>query len=233
MKTKLGLKQWLVKIPLDILGLFLSAAGIVLAIQSKLGPSPWDVLQVGLSIQLPISIGQASQLVSLIILAFTTYKGIIPGFGTIAEAFFIGFFIDLIYKYIPIYTPDGMMLRILMLVIGVVMLAFGIVTSLKAGLGVGSRDQLMEYLIGATGKTVEKVRPIMELIALIVGALLKGPIGIGSIFVAAFIGYLIRFSAKMLNYNFDAYCHYTLLDMWNNSKLNKNTLNKDIVNKNI
>ncbi|NFG39738.1 membrane protein [Clostridium botulinum] len=230
MKKKLGLKQWLVKIQLDIFGLFLCAGGIVLAIQSNLGPSPWDVLQVGLSIQLPISIGQASQFVSVVMLAFTWYKGIIPGVGTVAEAFFIGFFIDLIYKYIPVHTPDGIMFRILMLVVGVVMLAFGIVTALKAGLGVGSRDQLMEYLIGKTGRPVEKVRPIMELIALVIGALLKGPIGIGSIFVATFIGYLIRFSAKILNYNFDAYNHYTLLDMWNNSNFSKE---KSIANKHI
>ena len=230
MKEKLGLKQWFVKVPLDILGLFLCALGIVLAIQSNLGPSPWDVLQVGLSIQLPISIGQASQLVSVVMLAFTWYKGIIPGVGTLAEAFFIGFFIDLIYKYIPVHTPDGIMFRILMLVIGVAMLAFGIVTALKAGLGVGSRDQLMEYLIGTTGKPVEKIRPFMEIIALIIGTILKGPIGIGSIFVAMFIGYLIRFSAKALSYNFDAYSHYTLLDIWNNSNFNKN---KSITNKHI
>ncbi|GAA0077370.1 membrane protein [Clostridium sp. CTA-5] len=230
MKTKIGLKQWLVKMSVDILGLFLCAAGIVLAIQSNLGPSPWDVLQVGLSIQLPISIGQASQLVSITILAFTWYKGIIPGVGTLAEAFFIGFFIDLIYKYIPINTPEEILFRILMLIIGVAMLAFGIVTALKAGLGVGSRDQLMEYLIGKTGKSVEKVRPVMELTALVIGAVLKGPIGIGSIFVATFIGYLIRFSAKILHYNFDAYSHYTLLDMWDNSNFSKN---KNIVNKNV
>ncbi|NFI93452.1 membrane protein [Clostridium botulinum] len=230
MKEKLVLKQWLVKVPLDILGLFLCASGIVLAIQSNLGPSPWDVLQVGLSIQLPISIGQASQFVSIVMLLFTWYKGIIPGIGTLAEAFFIGFFIDLIYKYIPICTPEETLFRIIMLVAGISMLAFGIVTSLKAGLGVGSRDQLMEYLIGKTGRPVEKVRPIMELIALIIGTLLKGPIGIGSIFVAMFIGYLIRFSAKILNYNFDAYSHYTLLDIWNNSNFNEN---KIIANKHI
>ncbi|WP_252214283.1 membrane protein [Clostridium sp. VAP41] len=230
MKEKLVLKQWLVKVPLDILGLFLCASGIVLAIQSNLGPSPWDVLQVGLSIQLPISIGQASQLVSIVMLLFTWYKGIIPGIGTLAEAFFIGFFIDLIYKYIPICTPEETLFRIIMLVAGISMLAFGIVTSLKAGLGVGSRDQLMEYLIGKTGRPVEKVRPIMELTALVIGALLKGPIGIGSIFVATFIGYLIRFSAKILNYNFDAYNHYTLLDMWNNSNFSKE---KSIANKHI
>lgn len=235
MKTKIGLKQWLIKIPLDFLGLFLSSLGIVLAIQSNLGPGPWDVLQLGLSIQLPISIGQASQLVSLVILAFTWYKGIIPGIGTLAETFFIGFFIDLIYKYIPIHTPEGIILKMVMLMIGVSILSLGIVTSLKAGLGVGSRDQLMEYLIGETGKPVEKIRPIMETIALIIGILLKGPIGIGSIFVAAFIGYLIRFSAKILNYNFDAYSHYTVLDMWNNSNFNKNKeiIQENIINKNI
>ncbi|EES50741.1 hypothetical protein CLO_3183 [Clostridium botulinum E1 str. 'BoNT E Beluga'] len=38
-----------------------------------------------------------------------------------------------------------------------------------------------------------------------------------------FIGYLICFSAKILNYNFDAYSHYTLLNIWNNSNFNKNS----------
>lgn len=221
MKGKLTLGQWLIKISMNLCGLFLCGFSIVLAIQSGLGASPWAVLQAGTTNYLPITVGQASQGISLILMLFTWYKGIIPGVGTILNTIFIGYFIDFTYKYIKISEPKSIIFSILMLIGSILIFAFGIVISLKAKIGVGSRDQLMEYLIGSTKKSVVEIRSIIEGVALALGIVVGGPYGIGSVVTVVTLGYAIGFAAKILNYNFDAYAHITLADMFDKISVNK------------
>lgn len=216
-KQKLNFSEWGYKILLNIFGLFLCGFGIVLTVQCGLGASPWDVLQVGMTNYIPITLGQASQIVAFILLIFTWYKGVVPGVGTVLNAYFIGFFIDLVFKF-GIETPEALSMQIIMLVSSIIIFAFGIVISLKAKIGVGTRDALMEYLITSTNVSVIYIRAALEIFALIIGILLKGPFGIGTIVVALTLGYVIKFAAKVLKYDFDVSNHYTFKDMLVNSK---------------
>ncbi|MDF2874506.1 MAG: hypothetical protein K0R22_1189, partial [Sporomusa sp.] len=43
-------------------GLFLFALGIVLTVKSNLGTAPWDVLHLGLTNYLPVTMGEVSQM---------------------------------------------------------------------------------------------------------------------------------------------------------------------------
>lgn len=220
-KKRLTFVQWGYKIIMNILGLFMCGVAIVLAVQSGLGASPWDVLSLGITNYIPITLGQASQIVAFILLIFTWSKGVIPGVGTILNAYFIGFFIDLTFKF-GIKTPDQLSIKILMLLGSLIIFALGIVLSLRAKIGVGTRDALMEYLITSTKKPVNLIRACLEIGALAIGILLKGPFGIGTIVLALTLGYFIKFAAKILNYDFDAFAHYTLKDSYLNLK-NKKT----------
>ncbi|KMT21086.1 YczE/YyaS/YitT family protein [Clostridium cylindrosporum] len=220
-KTKLTTVQWLYKIALNIFGLFLCGFGIVLTVQCGLGASPWDVFQIGMTKYLPITLGQASQIIALILLAFTWYKGVIPGVGTILNAIFIGYFIDLSFKF-GIKTPETILMQSVMLIVSIVIFAFGIVLSLKAMIGVGTRDALMEYLIGSMKVSVTYIRAGIELFALVGGILLNGnfgsPFGIGTVVVTITLGYVINFAAKVLKYDFDITNHYTFKDMISKNK---------------
>lgn len=211
--VKLSFKNWIFKIVLNLLGLFLCSFGIVLLIESSLGASPWDVFQVGMTNYVDITIGQASQIIAFIIVIINLFFKVIPGVGTILNAFFVGYFIDLIYKF-NILKPESLLFKLLYFCVGMIFFGFGIVIALKAKIGVGSRDALMEVLVNLSKQSVVKIRSILEIIAGIFGIVLGGPFGIGTLVAAFSLGYIINFAAKILDYEFDAYNHYTLKDSY-------------------
>src|SRR3990170_1457924 len=96
MDTALDWVVFLRRLPSLFLGLFLFSLGIVANLQSNLGMMPWGVLDVGLSKVTPFTIGQASILIGLLVIFIGYLLGFIPGLGTLANMFFIGYFIDLI-----------------------------------------------------------------------------------------------------------------------------------------
>lgn len=213
-KEKLSITKWIIKIVINIVGLFLLALGVVTGILCGLGASPFDVLQLGMSNLLPITVGQASQIVAILFLIYTWSRGVIPGLGTILNAIFVGGFIDLIFTF-GIQTPDTLVMKVAMLVASILLAGFGIVISLKAKIGVGTRDAFMEYVVTKTNKSVGKIRATIEIIAFISGALLGGDYGVGTIIVAVTLGHVITFAAKLLNYDFDISNHYTFKDSIN------------------
>lgn len=217
---RLTLLQWGIKTAMNIFGLFLCGLAIVLAVQCGLGANPWDVFQIGMTNYLPITLGQSSQIIAFIILIFNLTQGVIPGVGTILNAYFIGFFIDLVYKF-GIATPESLWLKSLMLFGSLVCFGFGIIIALKARIGVGSRDALMEFLVTKTNKSVLFIRACLEIFAVVGSILLSGPLGIGTLIAALSLGYFISFAAKVLKYDFDVSKHYTLKNMYDDYKERK------------
>lgn len=213
-KDILTLKEWIKRIAINLIGLFILSFGATLGIICGLGASPFDVLQVGMTNYLPITIGQASQIIALIFLIYTWSKGVIPGIGTILNVIFVGGFIDLIFTF-GIQTPETLLFKFVMLFLSIVFAGFGIVLSLKAKIGVGTRDSFMEYLVTVTNKNVNKIRSTIEICVFFLGMMLGGPIGIGSIITALTLGNMITFCAKILNYDFDINNHYTFNDIVN------------------
>ena len=62
----------------------------MLILESKLGLSPWDVLNQGLAKHTPLSFGMANVAVGLTVLLLGWWLGGPPGFGTFANAILIG-----------------------------------------------------------------------------------------------------------------------------------------------
>lgn len=220
MKELLTLKEWTKRIIINLVGLFILSFGATLGIICGLGASPFDVLQVGMTNYLPITIGQASQIIALVFLIYTWSKGVTPGIGTIMNVIFVGGFIDLIFSF-GIQTPKSLLFKFIMLALSIVFAGFGIVLSLKAKIGVGTRDSFMEYLVTATNQNVNKIRSIIEICVFFLGMMLGGPVGVGSIITALTLGHIITYCAKLLKYDFDVNNHYTFSDI---IKTNKNKI---------
>ncbi|MGM9985953.1 MAG: YitT family protein [Bacillaceae bacterium] len=184
-----------------IIGLFLYAFGIVLTIHANIGLAPWDVFHQGLSKTLPITMGSASIIIGCVILLLNYYLGEKVGWGTIANVFFIGIFMDILMK--SGFIPYGRMLfiQIGMAIVG--MLAIGFASWLYIGseLGAGPRDGLMVALTKKTGKSVRFIRSSIEITVLVIGALLGGTFGFGTIFMSLTIGYFIQIAFKIARFD--------------------------------
>ena len=176
------------------------AFAIVLILESKLGLSPWDVLNHGLSKHTPLSFGMANIAVSLVVLCIGWSLGGRPGIGTVANAVLVGAFIQVLTEIDALtnLSHDGLTVRIPLLVLGIALIGPASAFYIGADLGAGPRDTLM--LVGArrTGVRIGIVRATLELAALAVGIALSGTFGVGTVLFAVLVGPIVEASFAVL-----------------------------------
>lgn len=195
-----GRTNWFVflrKLPSLFFGLFLFAAGVVANLYSGLGMSPWGVLNVGLANILPLTLGQVSQLIGLVVIVIGWVLGFAPGFGTLANMYFIGLFIDLIIEWNVIPTPNSPLEQFLLLFASIAVLGAGSYFYMHVQLGAGPRDGLMVGFMRRLNRSVAYVRGAIEVSVLVVGYLLGGPVGIGTVLTALTVGYSVQLAFRM------------------------------------
>lgn len=169
-------------------GLFIMSVGITMAYQSGLGLSPWDVLNDGVSMVLPITFGQASIIIGLVILVVDVLLKERVGFGTFINILIVGAIVDLIVwtNLIPSYRAiEGLgqiTPRVVLCILSLIPSSFGMYFYMSARLGSGPRDGLMCALTRRGGKlSVGAIRVVLEGLALVLGWLLGGRVGIGTV----------------------------------------------------
>ncbi|MDR3596122.1 hypothetical protein [Clostridium sp.] len=179
------------------LGFLLCACGTVMALDSNLGLSPWDVFHQGLTHITSLSMGQASIIVGIVIVIITSILGLKVGLGTIANMIVIGCFIDLIMyaKIIPVC--NNLLTGILMMIGSLFASAIGSYLYIGCEMGCGPRDGLMIALVKITGKPISLIRFCIEMGALIIGWILGGFVGIGTLVTAIGIGYCVQIIYKV------------------------------------
>lgn len=168
-----------------VLGLWLFGTGEGLIVLAGLGNSPWTVLAQGVSVQTPLSIGAATILISAIVVASWWLLRETPGLGTVLNAVLVGVAIDVTLEVVP--SPTGIW-RALALLGGIALVSLASGLYLTARLGPGPRDGLMTGIVRRTGRSFRLVRVTLELSALLIGALLGGTVGIGTVAFALLIG---------------------------------------------
>jgi uncharacterized protein len=181
-------------------GLWLFAAGVVLGLRSGLGVSPWDVLHDGIRQVTPLSFGIATVLVGVVLVAVALAAGIRPGPGTLANMLAIGLFADAMLATGIAADLDArpLPLRLLAVAGGVGLVALGTALYIGAGLGSGPRDSLMLALSARTGVRVGVVRALIEGSVLVVGWLLGGAAGVGTVLYAFGIGPAVELAFRLL-----------------------------------
>ena len=181
------------RLPQLVLGLVLYGVSLAMMLRSGLGLAPWDVFHQGLTRHLPLTIGQAVVAASFVVLLLWIPLREKPGVGTIANAVLVGVSVDATLLLLP--APDGMVWRIVLLVAGVVGNALATAMYIGAQLGRGPRDGLMTGLARRTGRSLRLVRTALEVSVVVLGVLLGGTLGVGTVVYAFAIGPL---SQRML-----------------------------------
>ena len=192
------------------LGFLLCACGTVLALNSNLGLSPWDVFHQGLTNVVNLTIGQASIIVGVVIVIITSILGLKVGLGTIANMIVIGCFIDLIMytKIIPVC--NNLFTGIVMMIASLFASAIGSYLYIGCEMGCGPRDGLMVALMKITGKPVSIIRFFIEMGALIIGWILGGFVGIGTLITVFGIGYCVQIVYKAFKFDVNSLRHRNL-----------------------
>lgn len=187
-------------------GILLLSLGITLTIKGQIfGVGSWDVLHIGLAKTLGLTIGTWSILIGLAIIAFDivmTKKFPLP--GTFIDMFLAGIFIDIFNYLLP--DIDGFWMQLFSYVCGLLLLGWGCGMYMVANLGIGPRDSLMLLMVHKLGWSVTRSRTTMEVTVALIGFLLGGPIGIGTVLMAFGLGPIVQFA---LTYNEKLFMRWT------------------------
>jgi uncharacterized membrane protein YczE len=181
--------DWAIRLTRCVAGLAMFGAGISLIIEAHLGAAPWDVFHQGVAELTGISVGNVIVIVGLLLLLLWIPLQQRPGVGTILNALEIGITVDLIMPLIP--STDLLVVRVLYLAAGIVVVAIGSGLYIGSGLGAGPRDGLMLGL-GRLGLSVRLARTAIEITVLVIGVLLGGTVGVGTLAFTFGIGPLVQ-----------------------------------------
>ena len=167
-------------------GLFIFCLGDSLLIQSEIGNAPWSVLAQGISNRLDITMGWSTFAISSLVLLLWIPLKEKPGFGTLSNIALIAAAIQVGVTIFP--TPDSYLVGIIYCLIGIGMVGVGSSLYITCGLGPGPRDGLMTALHHRSGIRIGRVRLGIEGSVLVMGWLLGGTVGLGTLLFATLIG---------------------------------------------
>ena len=168
-----------------ITGLWIFGTGDAMLIAAGIGNTPWTVLAQG-ALNIEWSVGQATFLVSFLVLLLWIPLKEKPGIGTILNAIFIAVAIEVMVPILPV--PDSQAMAVAEVLVGVLLIGIGSGIYLTANLGPGPRDGWMTGLQKASGVPIAGVRGSIEVSVLVIGVLLGGTFREGTILFAVLIG---------------------------------------------
>lgn len=193
-------KEKIIRIIFFIFGLILLSFGISLIIKSEFGTSAWDAVSVGLFKHFNLSVGIWMNIVAVILVISS---GIMlkkmPRLTTLITSIVLGGCLDFWLFSIRKITVDSTVLSIILFLMGVVIMAFGVATYLVSKLPPNPLDYFMVCVHEKFNISIAKARTICEGIGFILGILLSGPIGIGTIIILIMVGPTIQFFLKYTN----------------------------------
>ena len=183
------------------LGLSLFGLGEGLLIVSLTGASPWSVLAQGISLNVNLSIGTITLLVSIAVLILWIPLGQKLGMGTIFNALIIAIMIDLCINFAP--TPSNYIYQLILAVVSVILVGIGGGIYLVSNLGAGPRDGLMIGLQKKTNLPIAVVRGTLEISVVTIGWYLGGTVGAGTLLFAFGIGPCVALGLYLVDKIFD------------------------------
>mgnify|MGYP000930057464 FL=1 len=206
------LKTISLKILRLVFGLFVFALGTVCMLNAKIGVASWDVLHQGISNVTGLTVGRANIYLGFIILAIDFFLGQDIGWSTLANMILIGIYVDIlmINNLVPIF--EGFLPSLILLLVGIIIQGIGFFIYISVGWGAGPRDGLMVVLMKKTGKSVRLIKSFIEVLAVAVGFLLGGNLGIGTIIVAFFSGPIWQYVFKLIKFNVNEVEHRFIKD---------------------
>ena len=193
--------------------LFVNGFGIYLTIQANLGAAPWDVLNLGISKTLGILYGTASVAVSLTILTIDVLLREPIGVAMFIDAFVVGKAVDFFNWLHPVPRCSSALTGIPVMLLGLVILAYTQFTYMIASLGCGPRDTLLVGLAKRARRVpIGAVSIGLLSSATLVGWLLGGPVGIGTLICAFASGPIMQLAFQTVRFDATRVRHQRLQD---------------------
>jgi len=178
------------------IGFGLFGIAIAMMIRANLGTSAWAVLDVALSQIFHVTPGTITVLMGFVVLSGALILREPIGWGTLANILSIGPWEDL---WLSLISPvnNNLPLQIAMLITAIVMMGTASAIYIGVDAGAGPRDSLMLAIKRKTGLSIRIARGSIEVTVVLIGWLLGGPAGIGTVVFAFLIGPAVQWGFKI------------------------------------
>jgi len=173
-----------------LFGLVVFGFGIALMARANVGLGPWEVFHQGMQFRTGIPMGTVSIILGLPIIAMWWPLGQRPGLGTLLNVALIGTATNAGNELVPLQTVP--VLQVAQMLAGVLVIGLGSGLYLATDLGPGPRDGLMVGIHRRFGWSIRRSRTAIEITVLVVGWLLGGTIGLGTLVFAFGIGPVVQ-----------------------------------------
>jgi uncharacterized membrane protein YczE len=180
------------RIAILFFGLAIFGLGDSLLVQGNVGNAPWTVFAQGLSIKTDWPLGLSTLVISICVLLLWIPLREKPGFGTLSNILLIASFIQIGVSIFPLQSSFAM--GVLFDLMGITLVGIGSSLYITCGLGPGPRDGAMTGIHQRTGVRVGRVRLGIEVTVLVIGWLMGGTVGVGTLLFALLIGHSIAIS---------------------------------------
>jgi uncharacterized membrane protein YczE len=177
-------------------GFALFGTSIAMMIRANLGTSPWVMLEVALAQITGLTPGTLSILVGLFVLIGSLILKEQIGWGTMGNILFIGIWEDLALYFIP-SIRNNFPVQMLLLLGAIFMMGMASAIYIGVDAGAGPRDSLMLAVKRTSGWSLRRARGSIEVIVVLLGWLLGGPLGIGTVVFALLIGLSVQWGFKL------------------------------------
>ena len=179
------------------IGFAIYGLAIALIIRAGLGTGPWAVLAVALADITGTTPGTMIIGTGIVILVGALLLKEKVGWATLGNILFIGPWTDLFLFLIPFLTGN-LWLQISGMLIAVILTGIATAIYISVNAGAGPRDSLMLAVSRVTGQSVRLSRAVIEVLVVILGWILEGPVGIGTLIFALLIGPIVQIFFKLL-----------------------------------
>ena len=191
--------------------LFINGFGIYLTVQANIGAAPWDVLNLGLSKSFNILYGTASIAVSVTILIIDIILKEPIGLAMFIDAIVVGKSVDFFNYTKAVPQATNMVTGVIMLFLGLIIIGYTQFLYMKASLGCGPRDTLLVGLKKRLSRIpIGAVSIGLLSTATLIGFLLGGPVGIGTILCALCQGPIMQMAFKTLSFDATVIRHQSI-----------------------
>ena len=178
------------------IGFLLYGLAIALIVRANLGTGTWLVLEVALANIFGIKIGTITVYMGFLILIIALVLREQVGWGTLGNILSIGPWLNLSLDLIS--TPkNNLALQIAMFLLGVLIQGVATAVYINVDAGAGPRDSLMLAIQRTTGVSLRVARGAIEIVVVLIGWLLGGPLGLGTVIFALLIGPSVQWAFKL------------------------------------
>ncbi len=180
------------------IGFALYGLAIALSLQANIGTNTWTVFEKALADIAGLTVGNISVIVAFFVLLIVLLLKEQVGWGTLGNILSIGPWTDFFLKICP-ELNDNLVLQIPMLLAGILVMGIASAVYIGVNAGAGPRDSLMLAIHRTTKISLRLARSLVEITVFIIGWILGGPAGIGTLIFALLIGPSVQWAFKVFN----------------------------------